>query len=190
MEMEFRTSASLTRIGKALSEFQGVCPTVPFDQRVEYFNNRTQKQESFQFCSLPQLITFTRPHLAACNLVVLQPVVEGGCMTILLHTESGEFIQGFGRHTLPDKVKADIQMQVGETTTLRRKCYAAMLGIVADADDPANEMTPTQNPNNTKEASDEIVNKALEVAQKKGKVVTPKKRMVSVAEKREEENIS
>ena len=158
---------SIGNLTKALIEFQGECPTVPFDQEVEYFDNKTQKKGSFKFCSLPHLIRFTTPYLSAHGLVVIQPLCNEGVRTILLH-ESGEYVSQKATQVLPPKVQSNIQLQVGATTTLRRKAYAAILGIAADDDNGENEATPQDNPDTTQESSNEIVGAAERAIKKRG----------------------
>jgi hypothetical protein len=158
---------SIGNLTKALQGFQSQCPVVPFDQEVEYFDNKTQKAGKFKFCSLPHLIRFTQPYLHAWGLAVIQPLLDDGVQTILMH-ESGEYVSVKATQILPPKVQSNIQLQVGATTTLRRKAYAAILGIAADDDNGENEATPQDNPDTTQESSNEIVGAAERAIKKRG----------------------
>lgn len=122
-------SQSIQNIAKALMMFQSQCPAI----------EKSAKAYSFKYADLPSIVEIITPFLTKNNLCFSQLV--GGdddnvsITTILIHTESGEFLQS----TISSKLEVGkgmtkIQSAGSVITYLRRYSLSSILGIVTDID--------------------------------------------------------
>lgn len=117
----------MSEIRKALVKALAELENPPLDATNPHFRSR--------YVSLAGLIGHVKPVLVKHGLTVLQPLVETGVLTVILH-ESGEELV-YGPVVLP-MVKADPQAAGSAITYARRYALAAVLGICGEEDDDAN----------------------------------------------------
>lgn len=117
----------------ALSAFQGEVRTIPFDSKNPHFNSK--------YASLAAIWESIRPILSKHGLSVVQIFRQETsesplwCVTRLAH-KSGQSIESY----LPVRAKDQSSQAMGSGITYaRRYGISAILGLVADEDDDANE---------------------------------------------------
>lgn len=122
-------SQSIQNIAKALMMFQSQCPAI----------EKSAKAYSFKYADLPSIVEIITPILTKNNLCFSQLV--GGnddnvsITTILIHTETGEFLQSCISSKLEQaKGMTKIQSAGSVITYLRRYSLSSILGIVTDID--------------------------------------------------------
>jgi hypothetical protein len=124
-------SDEIQNIGKALCEFQWLCPTI--DKSTKAFN--------YKYADLSTIVETIRPHLKRCDLSFTQ-LISGNnkivkVTTILIHSKSGEYFQATIRGNVEEnrgKGMSLIQAAGNVITYLKRYSLSAILGIVADED--------------------------------------------------------
>lgn len=124
------SSTTITKLASALVKAQAEMPTIKFDAKNPFLNNK--------YATLGAVIDATRPVLDKYGLAVIQfPVShEGrtGVRSILLH-ESGEYIEDVIM-LVPESAKGlSINQSTGVTISyLRRYSYVSILGLYAEED--------------------------------------------------------
>ena len=122
-------SESITNIAKALILFHGKVGKIRKDSKNPFFKNT--------YASLANILESTNDPLNESGLTITQfPIGENGLTTILIHAESGEFMQA-EYHMVP--VKDDPQGRGSALTYMRRYALSAILALVIDSDDDGNE---------------------------------------------------
>lgn len=127
-------SASVKNIGKALTLFQTKMEKVPKDSTNPFYKNK--------YASLSTILESIQLPLAESGLSFSQ-LPDGNCLTtILIHNESGEYLQScYDIHP----AKTDPQGIGSAITYARRYALSAILGINVDDDDDGNQgSTPKQ----------------------------------------------
>ncbi len=122
-------SESLKNIGKALMLFHTKVGKINKDATNPFFHSK--------YASLSNILENIQLPLAESGLTFTQfPTDENGLTTILMHAESGEFIESC-YYMKP--VKDDPQGRGSAITYQRRYALASVLGLNVDSDDDANE---------------------------------------------------
>lgn len=120
-------SQSVKEIGKALSLFQTKMEKIKKDSLNPFFGKK--------YASLSTILESIQLPLAECNLIFSQ-IPDGDCLTtILIHHESGEYLQAcYAIHP----AKVDPQGIGSAITYARRYALSAILGLNVDEDDDGN----------------------------------------------------
>lgn len=147
-------STSLAAIGKALVQFHSKVSKVSKDSKNPFFNSK--------YASLSNILEAIQSPLEESGLSFTQfPTNENGLTTILIHGESGEYIQE--TYTMRP-TKDDPQGRGSTITYQRRYALAAILGLNIDEDDDGNA--------GSKQASKKAANSERGVEYWKGRVNT------------------
>lgn len=121
-------SQSLKNLATALSLFHVKVDTIGKDSTNPFFKSK--------YASLSNILKSVKEPLIESGLVFSQfPNGESGLTTILIHTESGEFIQA--DYTM-NPSKNDPQGKGSAITYQRRYALSAILGLDIDDDDDGN----------------------------------------------------
>ena len=122
-------SESITNLAKALAIFHTLVGKVSKDAKNPFFKSR--------YASLPNILEAIREPLEKSGVVVSQfPSGVNGLSTILIHSESGEWMED--TYTMPVAKQNDPQAVGSAITYARRYALAASLGLNVDEDDDAN----------------------------------------------------
>jgi hypothetical protein len=124
-------SPSITNLSKALVTFHVKVDKVKKDATNPFFKSK--------YASLSNILEAINEPLIESGLCFSQfPQDENGLTTILMHSESGEFLQAT---YIMKPVKDDPQGRGSVITYQRRYALAAVLGLNIDEDDDANKGT-------------------------------------------------
>ncbi len=124
-------SLSIANIAKALDTFHTLISAIPKDSTNPFFNSR--------YCSLPCILNAIKQPLHKAGLSFTQfPTGNNGLTTLLMHGESGEFMQ---TDYFMNPTKNDPQAQGSVISYMRRYALAAVLGLNLDGDDDGNAAT-------------------------------------------------
>lgn len=122
-------SESLKNLAGAMHLFHLKMDAIKFDSVNPFFNSK--------YASLTHILQTIKEPLQESNLVIIQqPTGENGLTTMLIHTESGEFISDT-YFMKPDKCTPQGYGSV--VTYQRRYCIQSILGLCFEVDDDANE---------------------------------------------------
>lgn len=132
MTSTFQKSDTIKSISTALMNFRHNVETIKKDGENPFFKSK--------YATLTNILNTIANPLENSGLVFSQfPDGENGLTTILIHPESGEFLQStFDMHI----VKNDPQAMGSAITYSRRYALGAILGLAIDEDDDANTATP------------------------------------------------
>ena len=146
-------SQSIKSIAGALLLFQNKVGAVKKDAVNPFFKSK--------YASLNTIIEHINLPLSECGLSYAQFPDESGLTTILMHSESGEYLQS--TYLMPVAKQNDPQAVGSAITYARRYALGAILGLAIDEDDDANLATSaTIQPNhnvNVAESKKEWLNK-------------------------------
>jgi hypothetical protein len=120
-------STSIKHLGQALMTFQTKMKSLKRDSTNPFFKKK--------YCSLHNILENISIPLGECNLAFTQLPDEEHLTTILIHTESGEYIQT--SYSIKP-VKADPQSTGSAITYARRYALTAILGLDIEDDDDGN----------------------------------------------------
>lgn len=121
-------SQSIKEVAKALSLFHVKMGKISKDAKNPFFKS--------SYASLSNILEQIQIPLAESGLVFTQfPVEDNKLSTILVHAESGEYLQGSYSIT---PVKSDPQSVGSAITYARRYALGAILGLNIDDDDDGN----------------------------------------------------
>lgn len=106
---------------------------------------------SFRYADLEELFSKTKPALEKHGLIVVQDLSDGPqgerlITTTLIHAESGESHAATTRLCAANESAKEIGAAI---TYMRRYCYAAKLGLVADEDRDAEAASMQKEPEKT-----------------------------------------
>jgi hypothetical protein len=134
MNSTFQTSESIKTIAQALMTFRSNVETIKKDGENPFFHSK--------YATLSNILNTIATPLENSGLVFAQfPDGENALTTILIHPESGEFMQStFDMHI----IKNDPQAMGSAITYARRYALGAILGLNIDEDDDGNKATPPQ----------------------------------------------
>lgn len=140
-----KTSQSIVNISAALLQAQRTFEVVKKNSKNPFFKSK--------YADISGILAEVKPKLNAVGITLLQPTVEGGVETVLLH-ESGEFISGFTQTRMTTKPVLDEKKNVvydqgrtiytvednpqthgGAITYARRYGLLAILGLETEDDD-------------------------------------------------------
>lgn len=126
-------STSIKNIAQALSEFHKRIGKIKKEANNPFFKSK--------YASLSNILDNIDTPLSESNLVVTQfPTANNGLTTILIHTESGEYMQDtYDMHP----VKNDPQSIGSAITYARRYALGAILSLNIDDDDDGNAASQT-----------------------------------------------
>jgi len=143
-------SQSIKSIAGALLLFQNKVGAVKKDAVNPFFKSK--------YASLNTIIEHINLPLSECGLSYAQFPDESGLTTILMHSESGEYLQS--TYLMPVAKQNDPQAVGSAITYARRYALGAILGLAIDEDDDANSATIQPNHNvNVAESKKEWLNK-------------------------------
>ena len=145
-------SPSIKELAKSLSLFQIKVGSIKKDSVNPFFKSK--------YASLTTIIEHISIPLSESGLSYSQFPDEAGLTTILMHSESGEYIQA--TYQMPVAKQNDPQAVGSAITYARRYALGAILGLAIDEDDDANAATqqPKENHNvNVAESQKEWLNK-------------------------------
>lgn len=118
----------IKNLAAALIEFQKNIGNIKKESVNPFFKS--------SYASLSDIIQAIKEPLIKCGLVVVQiPTGENELRTVIIHTESGETIEGTAKMLL---TKQDPQGQGSAITYMRRYALGAMLGLNLEDDDDGN----------------------------------------------------
>ena len=124
-------SVSIQNIGKALALFNMKMGKITKDKTNPFFKS--------SYATLSTILEHIQLPLIECNLAITQfPTENNTLTTILIHSESGEYIQG--SYSL-SPIKNDPQSIGSAITYARRYALGAVLGLNIDDDDDGNKAT-------------------------------------------------
>lgn len=124
-------STSIGNLAKALIKFHTTVEKIKKDAKNPFFKSK--------YASLSNILEAINEPLIESGLSFSQfPIGENGLVTILMHGESGEFIQS---HYEMKPVKDDPQGRGSVITYQRRYALAAVLGLNIEEDDDGNTAT-------------------------------------------------
>lgn len=124
-------SISISNLAKALIKFHTNMEKIKKDAANPFFKSK--------YASLSNILEAINEPLIESGLSFSQfPIGENGLVTILIHGESGEFIQS---HYEMKPVKDDPQGRGSVITYQRRYALAAVLGLNIEEDDDGNTAT-------------------------------------------------
>lgn len=138
MEENQFMSADISEISEALSDFQSEVKQPELSKTVTV-KTRTGGTYNFKYADLSDCKKAAAPMLKKCGLAVTQPIVGGKLITLLTH-KSGQWFKS----EIAIGNTADYQALGSAITYLKRYSYCAILGIVADTDDDANQACGNQ----------------------------------------------
>ncbi len=149
MNSTFQTSESIKTIAQSLMMFRHNVETIKKDGKNPFFRSK--------YATLSNILNVVANPLENAGLVFSQfPDGENGLTTILIHPESGEFMQStFDMHM----VKNDPQAMGSAITYSRRYALGAILGLNIDEDDDGNAGMPRTNGAGNKEDNKPWLNK-------------------------------
>jgi len=124
-------SPSITNIAKALLKFQASIGKISKDATNPFFNSK--------YATLSNILEAIKQPLQDAGLSFTQfPCGQYGLTTILMHVESGEYMQC---DYFMQPLKHDPQAAGSVISYMRRYSLAAVLGLNLDEDDDANRAT-------------------------------------------------
>ena len=121
-------SESIKEIAKALALFNIKVGKIS--------KNRTNPFFQSKYADLSSILEAIATPLSECNLVLNQIPDGDGLTTIVIHTESGEYLQANG---LMRPIKNDPQSMGSAITYQRRYSICAILGLNVEDDDDGNK---------------------------------------------------
>lgn len=124
-------STSIVNIAKALKQFHASIGKITKDATNPFFNSK--------FCTLSKILETIKQPLQDAGLSFTQfPCGQYGLTTVLMHTDSGEYMQC---DYFMQPLKHDPQAAGSVISYMRRYALAAVLGLNLDEDDDANRAT-------------------------------------------------
>ena len=120
-------SESIKNIGLALCKFQATIGKVSKEANNPFFKSK--------YASLANILDTIQKPLSECGLAFAQLPDDDALTTILIHSESGEWLQA--SYKMPVAKQNDPQAMGSAITYARRYALGAILGLNIDDDDDA-----------------------------------------------------
>ena len=155
-------SESISNLAKALTTFQIKVGSIKKDSINPFFKSK--------YASLTTIIEHITIPLSESGLCYTQFPDETGLTTVLMHAESGEYIQA--TYQMPIAKVNDPQAVGSAITYARRYALGAILGLAIDEDDDANAATQPKANHNV--SVDESKKEWLNKFEKDGSTLTEK----------------
>lgn len=124
-------SESIKNVAKALLLFQTKMESISKDSTNPFFKSK--------YCSLSNILENIQLPLAEAGLCFSQLPDEHSLTTILIHAESGEYLES--SYIMPVAKQNDPQAVGSSITYARRYALGAILGLNIEEDDDANKAT-------------------------------------------------
>ena len=157
-------SQSIVNICKALAQFHSLVGKISKDAKNPYFKSN--------YASLPHILTEIQEPLEKSGLVISQFPDGDGLTTILLHSESGEYLQA--TYTMPVAKANDPQALGSAISYARRYAVSSILSLKIDDDDAEGAMKQVRNqqPEDNRQwlNKGELLDKAMDFMRKGGKM--------------------
>lgn len=163
-------SQSIVNICKALAQFHSLVGKISKDAKNPFFKSN--------YASLPHILTEIQEPLEKSGLVISQFPDGDGLTTILLHSESGEYLQA--TYTMPVAKANDPQALGSAISYARRYAVSSILSLKIDDDDAEGAMKQVRNPqledNRPWLNKGEALNQAMDYIRKGGTIETIEKK--------------
>ena len=144
-------SESIKNIAAALLKFDGEVSKIAKGETNPFFKNK--------YAALPDILSAIKEPLLKSGLTVKQfPVGEHEMTTIIIHAESGEFLESTYRMK---PAKDDPQGEGSRITYQRRYALGAVLGLNIDEDDDGNKASEPKKVTEKPLCNNEILKKAI-----------------------------
>jgi hypothetical protein len=156
-------SESIKNLAQALLQFHAKMGKISKDSDNPFFKSK--------YAGLPTILEGIKEPLKESGLVFIQLPSGSNLTTILMHGESGEWIESTAELR---PVKQDPQALGSAITYMRRYALGAILGLNIDEDDDGNAASGLDNPTPTPPANDkpwltdDKVNEVVEYLKSKG----------------------
>jgi len=137
-------SESISNLAKALTTFQIKVGSIKKDSVNPFFKSK--------YASLTTIIEHITIPLAESGLCYTQFPDDAGLTTVLMHSESGEYIQA--TYVMPVAKQNDPQALGSAITYARRYAIGSILGLAIDEDDDANAATKQPEPTQQQQVDD------------------------------------
>jgi hypothetical protein len=121
-------SESIKNIAKALMTFQFKAEKIKKDSTNPFFKSK--------YASLSNILDHIQIPMGECGLSIAQFPDESGLTTILMHADSGEYIEA--KYLMPVAKINDPQAVGSSITYARRYALGSILGLNIDEDDDGN----------------------------------------------------
>jgi len=136
-------SESIKHLSAALFQFQSKAKKIIKSAENPFFKSK--------YADLPSILDEIHQPLQDCGLCISQIPDGDGLTTILIHAESGEFIEA---NATMKPVKNDPQSMGSAITYQRRYSICAILGLNVDEDDDGNNASTPQAKSNPQQGSE------------------------------------
>lgn len=148
-------SETIGKLALALVQFQSTVNAIPKDSQNPFFKS--------SYASLSSILKNIQTPLSGAGLAFSQlPIGSNGLTTILIHAESGEYIQSTYYMT---PVKNDPQGIGSAITYMRRYALGAVLGLNIDEDDDGNSASkPRAEPKRQQQAKSQLSERGFKKA--------------------------
>lgn len=157
-------SESITNLSKALAVFHSLVGKISKDAKNPFFKSN--------YASLPHILTEVQEPLEKSGLVITQFPDENGLTTMLIHSESGEYLQA--TYIMPVSKANDPQALGSAISYARRYAVSSILSLKIDDDDAEGAMKSVRQtePDKPWLNKGEALNKAMQYLRDGGKLET------------------
>jgi hypothetical protein len=131
-----KSSESIVNISKALAKFHSLVSTISKDAKNPFFKS--------SYASLPHILTEIQEPLEKSGLVITQFPDNEGLTTLLIHADSGEYLQA--TYIMPVAKANDPQALGSAISYARRYAVSSILNLKIDDDDAEGAMKHVRNP--------------------------------------------
>jgi len=133
-------SESIVNLSKALAKFHSSVGKIGKDAKNPFFKS--------DYASLPHILTEIAEPLELSGLIITQFPDGQGLSTMLIHAESGEYLQA--KYEMPIAKANDPQALGSAITYARRYAVSGILSLKIDDDDAETAMKAVRNPETEK----------------------------------------
>jgi len=144
-------SESITNLSKAMATFHSLVGKISKDAKNPFFKSN--------YASLSHILTEIQDPLEKSGLVITQFPDNIGLTTMLIHSESGEYLEA--TYIMPVAKANDPQALGSAITYARRYAVSSILSLKIDDDDAESAMKAVRNP--VQEDSREWLNKGMKL---------------------------